>query len=69
MRVDTGRWAGGVHIDRKDRPCLVCKSLQEVEDEQHFLFQCPAYNHIRAKHAGLFQQIFTVPDFFARIEC
>ncbi len=67
LRVDTGRWAGGVHIDRKDRLCLVCKSLQELEDKQHFLFECPAYSHIRAKHAGLFQHMFKVPDFFARI--
>ena len=48
--------------------CVWSVSLQEVEDEQHFLFECPAYSHIRAKHADLLQQIFTVPDFFARIE-
>ncbi len=27
--------------------------LLEVEDEQYLLFDCPAYSHIRAKHAGL----------------
>jgi len=37
LRVDTGRWADGVHLDRKDRLCLVCKSLDYVEDEQHFV--------------------------------
>ena len=42
LRVDTGRWADGVHLDRKDRLCLVCKSLDYVEDEQHFVFDCPA---------------------------
>ena len=26
LRVDTGRWADGVHLDRTDRLCLVCKS-------------------------------------------
>ncbi len=27
LQVDTGRWADGVHLDRTDRLCLVCKSL------------------------------------------
>ncbi len=36
----TGRWADGVHLNRTDRLCLVCKSLDCVEDEQHFLFDC-----------------------------
>jgi len=47
LRADTGRWADGVHLDRTDRLCLVCKSLDCVEDEQHFVFDCPAYSHIR----------------------
>ena len=38
LRVDTGRWADGVHLDRTDRLCLVCKALDYVEDEQHFVF-------------------------------
>ena len=38
LRVDTGRWADGGHLDRTDRPCLVCKSLHCVEDEQHSVF-------------------------------
>ena len=50
LRVDTGRWADGGHLDRTDRLCLVCKSLDYVEDEQHFVFDCPAYSHIRSQH-------------------
>jgi len=50
LRVDTGRWADGVHLDRTDRLCLVCKSLDCVEDEQHFVFDCPAYSHICEMH-------------------
>ena len=42
LRVDTGRWEGSVHLDRKDGLCLVCRSTQHVEDEHHFLFDCPA---------------------------
>ena len=26
-----------------------------VEDEQHFLFECPAYSHIQARHLSLFE--------------
>jgi len=46
LPVDTGRWADGVHLDNTQRLCLVCKSLDCVEDEQHFIFDCPAYSHI-----------------------
>ncbi len=65
LHIDTGRWVG---TERKDRLCQVCHSLQDVEDEQHFVFDCPAYSHIRTKHASLFQQTFTVPDFIAKCE-
>ncbi len=27
-----------------------------VEDEHHFLFDCPAYSHIRQQYSHLFQQ-------------
>ncbi len=37
---------------------LVCKFLQEVEDEQHILFDCPAYSHIRAKHAACRPEVY-----------
>jgi len=63
--VDTGRWVG---TERKDRLCQVCHSMQDVEDEQHFIFDCPAYSHIRTKHASLFQQTRTVPDFITSCE-
>ena len=60
MHVDIGRW---VDIKREDRLCQVCHSSRDVEDEQHFLFSCPAYSDVRQKHASLFQQAFTVSDF------
>ena len=34
-----------------------------MEDEQHFLFSCPAYNDVRQNYASLFQQAFSVSDF------
>jgi len=63
--VDTGRW---VDTERKDRLCQVCHSLQGVKDEQHFILDCPAYSHIRNKHANLFQQTCTAPGFTAKCE-
>jgi len=68
LRVDTGRWADGVHLDRTDRLCLVCKSLDCVEDEQHFVFYCPAYSHIRSQHLDLLQHCCTIADFMILCE-
>ncbi len=50
--------------------CIVplIKSSQHVEDEHHFIFDCPLYSHIRARHARLFQQTFSMTDFIARCE-
>ncbi|KAL3146185.1 hypothetical protein ABBQ32_14176 [Trebouxia sp. C0010 RCD-2024] len=65
LHVDTGRWVG---TGRKDRLCQVCHSDQDVEDEQHFLFHCPAYSDIRRKYAAMFQQAFTAPDLITQTE-
>ena len=35
LRGDTGWWEDSVHLDRK---VLMCRSIQDVEDEHHFLF-------------------------------
>ena len=56
LHVDTGRF---VNTPRDDRVCEVCKSGC-VENEHHFLFDCPAYAHIRYSHATLFHGIQTV---------
>ena len=51
LHVDTGRWAA-VKLSREDRVCQVCDPLA-VEDEQHFLLHCPAYDHIRHNYLAL----------------
>ena len=56
LHIDTGRF---VNTPRDDRVCEVCKS-ECVENEHHFLFDCPAYAHIRYNHAKLFHGIQTV---------
>ena len=42
-------------LPREDRVCYVCRS-SSVEDEHHFLFDCPVYAHIRDAFATLFQE-------------
>ena len=66
--LQPGRWEDSVHLNRKDRLCLVCRSSQQVEDEHHFLFDCFAYSSIRASHASLFQCACSVSDFFDSCE-
>ena len=48
--------------------CQVCNSSQDVEDEQRFLFSCPAYSDVTQKHASPFQQAFSVSDLFTDSE-
>ena len=55
--------ADGVHLDRTDRLCLVCKSLDCVEDEQHFVFDCPAYMYSHIRHLDLLQHCCAIADF------
>ena len=41
-----------MHLDRKDRLCLVCSSAQQGEGEHYLSFDCPAYSSIRARVAN-----------------
>ena len=68
MCVDTGRWEGNVYLDQGDRLCLVCNSSQAVEDEQHSLFDCPAYAPVRVQSADLSQHLdgCLVADFLSK---
>ena len=44
------------NIEAKDRICFQC-NFHEVEDEVHFLVECPKYNDIRSQ---LFKSIFDI---------
>ncbi len=55
----------GVHLDRTDRLCLMCKSLHCVEDEQHFVFDCPAYSRTKSRHLDLLQHYCNIADFMS----
>ena len=55
LHVDTGRFAKDGHrLQKENRVCHVGHSAA-VEDQQHFLLGCPAYSHLHAEHAELFQ--------------
>ncbi len=47
LAVETARWSGQSNI------CQCC-SLGEVEDEEHVLFDCPAYAALRLPCSELF---------------
>ena len=52
----TGRFGkDSEHRSREERVCLVCMS-GSVEDEHHFMFDCPAYSHICQQYSRLFHQ-------------
>ena len=36
------------NVERSERKCTFC-NLNEIEDEYHFILQCPLYNEIRMK--------------------
>ena len=54
LRVETDRWLAS-KPPRDRRICQHCH-MQAVEDEQHFLFDCPLYKTIREQYAFLFGQ-------------
>lgn len=48
LAIETGRWSRPV-VPRQQRTCSKCTQTV-VEDELHFLFECPAYESIRRKY-------------------
>ena len=47
LAVETGRWHKPQPIKINERKCLLCNSL---EDEFHFIFECPLYSDLRQKY-------------------
>lgn len=52
LAVETGRYSKP-KVSRRDRACCVCGSNQ-VEDENHLVFHCPAYEPLREQYHELF---------------
>ncbi len=44
LRIETGRYS---NLEVKDRTCLICDT-NNVEDEEHFLFNCEFYSNERS---------------------
>ena len=44
LEIEMGRWARPERIEFDDRKCKLCKKL---EDEFHFVLECPLYDDIR----------------------
>ena len=59
LQLETLRWQG-VPADR--RCCVLCKD--KVEDEAHFLFDCPNYTELRR---DFINTIFTNAEYFAKL--
>ena len=49
LAVETGRWSNP-RVPRAQRLCQMCDQ-NVVEDELHFLFECPAYDDLRQQYA------------------
>ena len=65
LRVTKGAWADGGSLDRRDRICKCCR-MGIVEDEMHFIFECPLYNNMRQQFKDLFSG-FSVAEKQGRI--
>ena len=44
LECEAGRWARPVRVVYDERKCRVCNIL---EDEFHFIFECPVYSNLR----------------------
>jgi hypothetical protein len=55
LAIETGRYCKPT-IPANERFCKACKD--KVEDEHHFLIECPIYNSVRDKFFTLFNRKF-----------
>ena len=60
LKIETGRYS---QIPLEYRVCIFC-NINAVEDEIHFLFDCPLYSAIREKFWSNFTDFY--PDFVGR---
>ena len=47
LAVESGRWHKPNKIPRNERKCFIC---DDIEDEYHFVLECPLYNDLRKKY-------------------
>ena len=46
FKIELGRYN---NIERSERICTLCDA-KEIEDEYHFILQCPRYSNLRNAH-------------------
>ena len=47
LAIESGRWTKPTRTPLGERLCYLCNTL---EDECHFVLECPAYNEFRCKY-------------------
>jgi len=50
LNIETGIYKAG---SREQRICTVC-NISEIEDELHFILQCPVYSELRVQYIKLY---------------
>ena len=63
LRLETGRYERP-RLPEQDRLCPSCKSKQDVENEEHFVFFCNQYHFLRQKWLA---ELEKPPNFFELI--
>lgn len=63
LEVEVGRWAKPNKIPYQNRKCKICNVL---EDEFHFLLECPLYADLRKRYINKF--FWTRPNMLKFIE-
>ena len=52
LAIETERWTKPHRTPRFERKCQLCNTL---EDEFHFVLECPLYRDLRVKYIRLFR--------------
>jgi len=60
LQIELGRQVKPVKVPVQQRYCKLC-NLGAVEDEDHFLFVCPAYQSVRERFKGSLQLTAITP--------
>ena len=63
LAIETGRWVRPTPIPVGERKCFTCQTL---EDEYHFVLECPVYSQIRKQYIA--RHYWTQPSLYKFIE-
>ena len=68
LRIETGRYEGGNKRIPPEERLYLCCNMACVEDEIHFLMQCPMYEYNRSILFGIVRQELLVTELTANIK-